>query len=434
MIRACAALLVLLACARGLGAYSVLTHEAIIDTSWDTGIKPLLLERSPRSTPDELLEAHAYAYGGCILQDMGYYPFGSKFFSDLVHYVRSGDFVENLIREAQDLDEYAFALGALAHYVADTEGHSIAVNRSVPIEYPKLRAEYGPIVTYEDDPSAHIRVEFGFDVLQVARGNYAPQAYHDFIGFKVAKPVLERAFRDTYSLGLKDVFTSVDLALGTYRHTVGSIIPEMTRVAWDLKKKDLVKARPGLTRRKFVYNLSRASYRKEWDKTYRQPGIGARLLAFLIRILPKVGPLKALKFKPPTAATDKFFEASFNATVNEYRRLLTATRVGQLRLPNRDFDTGALTRPTEYRMADDTYAKLAVKVADQDPASVNPQLRQSILAYFHDLNLPFDAKKHADEWRQTLTAIDKLRGESAPAAVTGAEPGPSMAAPVPTMW
>ena len=82
---------------------------------------------------------------GCIIQDMGYYPFGSKFFSDLVHYVRTGDFIVNLIREAQTLNEFAFALGALAHYAADTQGHSVAVNRSVALEYPKLARKYGKV-------------------------------------------------------------------------------------------------------------------------------------------------------------------------------------------------------------------------------------------------------------------------------------------------
>src|ERR1035441_4856670 len=111
---------------------------------------------------------------------MGYYPFGSKYFSDLVHYVRSGDFVEALVRGAQDLDELAFALGALAHYAADNNGHPIAVNRAVAMEYPKLRAQYGDEVTYADDPPAHLKTEFGFDVAQVAQGNYAAAGYHAF--------------------------------------------------------------------------------------------------------------------------------------------------------------------------------------------------------------------------------------------------------------
>ena len=63
-----------------------------------------------------------------------------------MHYVRSGDFVEALVREARDVNEYAFALGALAHYTSDTVGHPIAVNRAVPIMYPKLLAMHGPEV------------------------------------------------------------------------------------------------------------------------------------------------------------------------------------------------------------------------------------------------------------------------------------------------
>ncbi len=399
-------------------AYSVLTHEAIIDTAWDGSIKPLLLKRFPAATADEIVDAHAYAYAGAIIQDMGYYPFGSKFFSDLVHYVRSGDFVVNLIRESQDLDEYAFALGALAHYAADTSGHSIAVNPSVAIEYPKLRREYGDRVTYEDDPTAHIRVEFSFDVLQVARGNYAPKAYHDFIGFKVAKPVLERAFRDTYSLDFKDVFKSVDLALGTYRHTVGTIIPDITRSAWEINKKELVKARPGLTRRQFVYNLSRASYKKEWDGQYEKAGVGTRVLSFFLRILPKVGPLKALKFKPPTPRTQKLFEESFDQTLNEYRGFLARGDPSQLRLPNRDFDTGRLSRPTEYRMADNAYSKLVIKLSQQEASAVGPELRTNILAYFHDLSLPFATKKDAKEWQETVAAVEKIKSQTAVGQIT----------------
>lgn len=401
-----------------LQAYSVLTHEAIIDSAWDGNIKPLILKRFPQTTPDQLTEAHGYSYAGCILQDMGYYPFGSKFFSDLVHYVRTGDFVMNLIRDSEDVDEYAFALGALAHYAADTEGHSIAVNRSVPIEYPKLKRKYGPVVTYAEDESAHIKVEFGFDVLQVARGNYAPQSYHDFIGFAVSKPVLERAFHDTYGLDLTDVFGDLDLALRTYRHTVSSLIPEATRVAWQMKKKDLEKTNPRITKRKFIYNLRRASYQKEWKGEYRKPGIGARILAFVLRILPKVGPLKALAFKAPTPQTDQLFQTSFNKTLDVYRGFLRDQGDGDLTLQNRDFDTGALTRPTEYSLADETYAKLAVKLAERNPDDVNPRMRANILDFFRDPQLAYATKKDPKEWAATTAALDKLKGETLNTAST----------------
>lgn len=184
--------------------YSVLTHEAIIDQAWKDSIQPILLKRFPQATPEQLRVAHAHAYGGAIILDLGYYPFGNRFFTDAVHYVRSGDFIEALLLEAQDLNEYAFALGSVAHYVADNLGHSIGVNRAVPIMYPKLRARHGDTVTYVEDPTAHLKTEFGFDVLQLARGRYAPESHRDFIGFKVSKPVLARAFKRTYGLELKD--------------------------------------------------------------------------------------------------------------------------------------------------------------------------------------------------------------------------------------
>ncbi len=388
--------------------YSVLTHEAIIDSAWDPNIKPLLLARFPHATPEELKDAHAYAYGGCILQDMGYYPFGSKFFSDLVHYVRTGDFVMNLIRDSADLNEYAFALGALAHYSADTEGHSIAVNHAVPMEYPKLKQKYGNVVTYAENVSAHLKVEFGFDVLQVARGAYAPESYHDFIGFKVAKPVLERAFLETYSLELGDVFGSVDLAIGTYRHTVSAILPEMTKAAWDLKKDDLIKAHPSLTRQRFLYNLSHASYEKEWDDEYEKPGIFARILAFLFRLIPKIGPLRAFAFKPPTPATEKLFQESFNQTLAHYRARLAEEKRGRLDLANRDLDTGAPTKPGEYQLADKTYADLAEKLAGAK-AAPNPKVLRNVLSFFSDMNAPFAMKDCEKEWRKTVAAVDKLK-------------------------
>src|SRR5487761_229963 len=234
-LKGTAVILLLLAfLARTSQGYSVLTHEAIIDAEWNPVIVPLLLKRFPAATPEELKEAHAYAYGGAIIQDMGYYPLGSKFFSDLAHYVRSGDFVLNLLNEAQDLNEYAFALGSLAHFAADNWGHPVAINKIVPMMYPRLKKKFGPVVTYADNPAAHLKVEFSIDVIQVARGHYAPETYHDFIGFQVAKPALERAFAKTYSLEMPSLFFNEDLAIGTYRHTVSSILPTMTKAAWKL--------------------------------------------------------------------------------------------------------------------------------------------------------------------------------------------------------
>ena len=401
-----------------LHGYSVLSHEAIIDTAWDTHIRPALLKRFPQATPEELKQAHANAYAGCIIQDMGYYPFGNRLFSDLVHYVRSGDFVINLLQEAKTLDEYGFALGSLAHYVADTRGHSIAVNRSVALIYPKLERRFGAEVTYADNKTSHLQVEFSFDVLQVARGSYAPQAYHDFIGFEVAIGVLHRGFYDTYGLKLEDVFDDLDMALGTYRRAVSTVIPEMTHVAWHVKRKDLQQAQPTMTRSTFVYNLSRASYRQEWKTHYRAPGIGTRILAFIIRILPKVGPLKPLAFKPPTAETERLFEASFNRTLTDYRALVTDQAAGRLTLENRDLDTGRPTRPCEYPLTDRTYATLARELAAKKASPDNARAIQDVLEFFKDLNQPFATKKNSKEWRETLEALGKLRSAAQSAAGT----------------
>jgi Zinc dependent phospholipase C len=398
--------------------YSVLTHQAIIDSAWDNSIKPLVLKRFPDATAEQLKDAHAYSYGGAIIQDMGYYPFGSKFFSDLTHYVRSGDFIEALIAESHDINEYAFALGALAHYAADNSGHPIAVNKAVPVVYPKLRAKYGEEVTYAEDPSAHIKTEFGFDVLQVARGRYAPESYHDFIGFKVSKDVLSRAFKKTYGLELKDVFKSVDLAFGSFRFAVSTIIPEATRVAWETKKDEIEKLTPGIAREKFVYNLSRASYEKEWGKDYEKPGFFAKTMAYFFRVVPKVGPFKAVAFKPPTPETEKMFQDSFNATMDRYRALLAQAGSGQVNLENKDFDTGKPTRAGEYKLADKTYAEWLDKLEDDNFKTVTPEVRADLLAFYSDLSAPIATKSKKGEWRELLQDLDKLKAVQAEPAQT----------------
>ena len=404
-------------------AFSVLTHEAIIDSAWKDSIRPLLLQRFPNATKDELKEAHAYAYGGSIIQDMGYYPFGSHLFSDLVHYVRTGDFVEALIRDSENINDYAFALGALAHYAADNNGHRIAVNRSVPILYPKLRKKYGDVITYDENPAAHLKTEFGFDVLQVAKGHYALDAYHDYIGFKVAQPLLEKAFEETYSIELKSIFTSYDLAVATYRHTVSGLIPEMTKVAWNLKKDDIERATPGITEKKFLYHLSRASYQKNWKEKYQEPGFGTKFLAFIIRVIPKIGPFRTLTFRTPTPQTEKMFEDSFNHTITEYQNLTQRQKEGDghVELLNDNFDTGTVTGPGQYPLADKTYAQLLDRLAKNHFAQVSPELRAAVLSYYSDLNAPFSNKKNKKEWAHVVRNLDELKSTAEQTAVRTAD-------------
>jgi hypothetical protein len=392
-------------------AYSVLTHEALVDVAWDGSIQPALLARFPGASAEDLRRARAYAYGGSLIQDLGYYPLGNKLFSNLAHGVRSGAFLESLLREARDLDEYAFALGALSHYSGDGLGHPVATNRSVPLLFPKLRSRYGDEVAYADAPTAHIRVEFGFDVVQVARGRYEPRAYHDFIGFEVARPVLERAFKATYALDLRDLFADLDGALATYRRAVSVTIPQLTKVAWKEKRDEIEELIPGATRERIVYTLSRGEYRKQWGNRYRVPLV-SRVLGFLVRVLPKVGPLRAAVPKIPTPQAERLFLESFDAAVADYRALLQAAGHG-LALGDPHLDLGRPSRAGEYRLADEAYSRLLDKLGRRRFASVTPELRADILAFYADPEADVETRrKDPARWRRNRRDLERLRALS----------------------
>jgi Zinc dependent phospholipase C len=408
----------LIVCAPPCRAYSVLTHEAIIDVLWDTNIRSLLLKRFPDATPDELLKAHAYVYGGAIIQDIGYYPHGNKFFSDLAHYFRSGDFIVSLLRNSQTLNEYAFAIGALAHYAADNDGHRLATNVAVPMLYPELKKKYGPAVTYEDNPMAHIKTEFAFDVLQVAKGHYAPDSYHNFVGFEVSLPVVERAFKETYGIELKSVISNEQQAANSYRSSVNGLIPKATRVAWNLKQNEIQKDEPGITRKKFLYNLSRASYEKEWGKDYQRPTASDKFLAFAIRILPKIGPLRILTFRTPTPEAQKLFENSFNLTVDRYRSLLNQLGQGELQLPNDNFDVGEVTARGQYKLGDKTCAELLDRLARQRMAGVDQELKTQLLAFYATKDNSSTMKRHEKSAARLQQEIKEL--QDSPAVSTSA--------------
>ena len=362
--------------------YGVLTHEAVIDAAWESTIVPLLKKKFPHVTSEELNKAHGYAYGGAIMPDMGYFPFGNIFFTELLHYVRSGDFIMNLLSEAQNLNEFAFALGALAHYASDRDGHPGAVNLSVGMVYSKDQKEFGDTITYAEDPLAHRRMEFGFDVLQVANGKYAPKSYHDFIGFEVAERSLKSAFLLTYGLELKDVYADLPLAINTFRWSVKSFLPEVTNAAWISNKKAIEKSQPGITRRKFSYDINRSQFHKEWGKNYHKPGAGTFMVAVVIKILPKVGLARILKFKPPTKPAEELFLKSFNHSVSDYSVMLKKYGTGSLHLDNIDFDTGKKTSPGEYILVDDTYKQLLLQLPSHPVEQVDDKLRQNILDFY----------------------------------------------------
>ena len=416
-------LVLLLACPESGRAYSVMSHQAIIDVAWETDIKPAIRKRFPSATEEEIDRGQAYAYGGAIIQDLGYYPYGNPFFSDLTHYVRSGDFVLALLRDSQDIYEYSFGLGAMAHYAADNNGHPKGTNRAVAVLYPRLKKKYGDSVSYEQDKLAHVKTEFAFDVLEVSKERFAPESYHDFIGFEVAPRLLEQAFQETYGLDLKKVLVDENRALNSYRHAVSNLLPKATRIAWHLKKDEIQADGPGITKRKFLYNLKRSNFEQEWGTDYKKPSLGDKFLAFLYKILPKIGPLRVLQFKTPTPDTEHMFEASFNDTVDQYRELLKEERETQKpAVTNDNFDLGAVSVPGEYNLSDTTRARLLDELEQQKFAGTPPEIRTELLSYFAAVDTPFKMKQDPKAWAKVQAELEELKNVPAEANSAVAAP------------
>lgn len=390
-------------------AYSVLSHEALVDALWDSKLKPALLSKYPGATPEQLREAHGYAYGGAIIQDLGYYPHGSKQFSDLTHYVRTGDFILALIYESRSLNDLAFALGSLSHYVSDLDGHRLATNVGEPVLYPRLAKKFGQFITYEDSPAGHLKTEFGFDVLEVAKGNFAPQAYHDFIGFYVAEPLVERAFRDTYGLDVQDLFKDFHRAVESFRHAVSKTIPMATRIAWAQKQDEIERSQPGMTRQRFVYIMSRSSYERDWGKQYSAPSLGERTIAILLKLVPPFGPLRALSLKMPTPPVEKLFMDSFNRSAKQFAHTIDEAMDGSLQLEPKNYDVGVVTQAGAYRLDDDVQAYWLGLLAKKNFATVTPGIRREVLRYYADLNGPITTRRNKRKWRELLAQIQQLK-------------------------
>ncbi len=393
----------------------------MIDAQWNAGLRPALLRRFPAATPAQLKEAHGYAYGGAILQDMGYYPHGNGYFSDLTHYARAGDFILTLIADSQTLDEYAFALGALSHYAGDNDGHPLATNVGETMLYPKLRRKYGNVITYEDNPYKHLETEYGFDVEEVAKGNYAPGAYHDFIGFNVSKELLERAFRETYGFELTEMVPDFDKAIGSYRHDLSTLIPFFTRVAWADHKDEIRKARRGITRRQFLYTMRRSSYERYWGKNYERPSLLDRIVAFIVKLLPPIGEIQLLKFRALTPAVETLFMKSFDVAVAEYHREIQAATAHNLQLENKNFDVGVITRPGQYKLQDQTYAYWLNELALSNFSEVTPAAARDIFNYYRDPNAPDTVKKKVKQWRRVQAQLAQLEAHQS----TGSKTAPS---------
>ena len=399
--------------------YSVLTHQQMIDLAWGKSIKPLLLERYPHTTAAQLRDAQAYAYGGCEIQDAGYYPFGNQFFSDLLHYIRTGDFVASLIRNARNVDELAFALGALSHYVGDSVGHHDAVNPSTAIAFPNLARQYGYSVTYDESPHGHVRTEFAFDIDQLTKQHFAPLAYLNHIGLKVSPGLLERAFYETYGLHLSQVLGNKrrTAVISSYRHSVRSFLPDFAHAEALIHQHDFPPDSDTAEFQKFDQRLQQADYNNQWQNTRKKAGIKTHLLAFVVVIVPKIGPASYLAIKVPTEETESKYIASVNRSMDFYEDMLdrlhkfpAQTPEITMNLDNRDLDTGYVVQPGGYPLTDKTYANLLHRIT-ANPAQPAPSgLKRDILAYYSDPKSPIITKKNAKDWKRVQDELTVLQG------------------------
>jgi len=363
-------------------AFSVLAHQAVVDRAWDDAIAPALRRAFPHASADEIARARAYAHGGSHIADLGYFPLGNRLFIDLVHYVRPGDFVATMVRDAQTVDELAFALGGLSHYVTDEIGHPEATNRTVPEIYPKLQREYGDTVTYADDAGAHIETEFRFDVLAVAQNPKSLDLFRHAVDFEISKPLLERAFRATYGIDLHDIFADEDVAIATYRWGFRELIHEATGIAWQLYRTDIERLDPEATAAGFAYYLSRRDFESQFGKAYREPGYFTKFVAFLVKLVPNVGPLKRLPYKPLPADAQRRFADAITKVVRDYERSVQRLPMRPLVASNVNLDTGQPVRRGDYAPADRAYAALLDKLEDHGFTDVPPELRADILRFY----------------------------------------------------
>jgi hypothetical protein len=411
-------------------AYSFQTHEQLVDLTWADSIQPLLLARYPGLTKAQLDEAHAYAYGGCAVQDLGYYPFGKVFFSNLTHYVRSGDFVKNLLRDAQTPNELAFAIGALSHYVGDTEGHSEAVNPSVATEFPKLAERYGPSIAYDKDPHAHVRTEFAFDINEISKHRFAPSAYLTHVGLNVPGALLRKAFFETYGLDEEKIIGKRRPVVRSYRFAVRRFLPRVSYAEVLLHHKQMPPDTPGPALDTLNASLAQTEFVKAWEPYRHHAGPGTHLMAGFIYIVPKVGPFSMLSIKGPTPETEERYIESLNRSTADMKIILQHLRTATETLPNRDLDTGQRVRPGGYRLTDETYAKLLTAITQHPDRGIPLGLKQDIEAYYSDPEAPIATKKNPAAWARVQADLVVIRSMKTRGLAMEAEENPPPDAPL----
>jgi hypothetical protein len=390
--------------------YSQFTHLELVDLLWADSIRPLLLQRYPQAGEAALARAHAYAYGGSLIQDIGYYPLGKQYFSDLAHHVRTGEFVSAMLRNARTLDELAFAVGALSHYLGDSIGHSQAVNPATALTFPDLQSKFGAIVTFEESPVGHGRTEFGFDVTQTAWQRYAPRAYRKHIGLRVARQLLYRSFEEIYGLRARGILGPARSAVRTYRWAVVTLLPAFLYAQVVRLHGDLPVERRDEAQVEFLSTISRSEYAMMPGLSYTKPGIRAHILALILWIIPKIGSLKTLDTKSPTAQTEDLFLVSANHAVEAFRALLTRLRSDSdldLRLENVDLDTGDQIPPGESEIVEQVYSELTIRLAREK--SIPNGIREHVLMHYDDPAHLVQPARDPKAEQRLASAIERLR-------------------------
>jgi hypothetical protein len=388
--------------------YSFQTHEQLVDLTWTDTIKPLLKRRFPNLSEADLSRAHSYAYGGSAIQDLGYYPFGNEFFSNLTHYVRSADFVQSLFRHARDANELAFAIGALSHYIGDTIGHSDSINPAVAVEFPKLGQKFGPSVNYAENPHAHVRTEFAFDINEASKRHLAPSAYLRHVGLRVPYELLANAFRETYGLELGPVLGKRRPVIRGYRFAVRSLLPRVAYAEVVLHRDGFPPEPTTEAARIFDAQLARTEFEVTWNQYRKKPGFKTYSLAAIIFVLPKIGPLSQLSIRGPQPSTVERYIESVNRSTSSMRELLRNFDK-TLSLPNRDLDTGDRVKPGGYRLTDETYAKLLDEITRSATPDIPATLKQNLLDYYADPSAPITTKKDSKKWERVQTGLALLQ-------------------------
>ncbi|HEY6412417.1 MAG TPA: zinc dependent phospholipase C family protein [Edaphobacter sp.] len=377
----------------------------IIDLAWKNSIRPVLIKRFPNVTEAQLQEAHAYAYGGSAIQDFGYYPFGNAFFSDLTHYIRSGDFVLSLLRNAQNANDLAFAIGSLSHYIGDNIGHGDAVNHAVPIEFPRLQKKYGSVVNYSQGPHPHVQTEFAFDINQLSKGRFAPSAYLDHVGLEVPMPLLRTAFYETYGLSLPDIVGSRETSIRIYRNAVRRFLPNIARAQTILHKNSFPADSSNEDFIQLRDELVQVAAEDNWQQYRKSPGFRSHMYAGFIYVIPKVGILQMLDIKGPTVQTEDLYVHSVNHTLKTLRHVMTNYDRIDHYISNRDLDTGVVVAPGAYPLTDRTYARLLAALIKHPDHPVPIQLKHDIENFYSNPLAPITTKKDPKQWANVQTNL-----------------------------